>query len=94
MKSLLPGKIKNTIMMYWKSTLKIILVELVILGVSQWTWAQLPNEIEPFAAPFGESNFHSPQFPNRSVNIVDFDAEKGGKFKNILICHLWGEYPL
>ncbi|MGA9651040.1 glycoside hydrolase family 28 protein [Pedobacter sp.] len=46
--------------------------------------AQVPVNIEPFSTPFGDFKFRRPVFPNKSVNITDFGARAGGKFKNTL----------
>ncbi len=60
---------------------KILTIILTVLA-SQIGIAQIPEEIEPFVTPFGEFNFQRPQFPDHVVNIVDFGAKEGGKFKN------------
>jgi len=46
--------------------------------------AQVPQKIEPFITPFGEFNFKRPEFPDKSVSIVDFGAQPGGTFKNTI----------
>ena len=46
------------------------------------TWAQVPHKIEPFKTPFGNFKFQRPNFPNKSVNISEFGAKEGGRFKN------------
>lgn len=68
--------------MNWKTKLKIVFVHFALLGVCQFAWAHIPEKIEPFVTPFGEFNFQRPQFPDKSVNIVDFGAQEGGGFKN------------
>ncbi len=65
-----------------KSTFKLVLIQIVLVGMCQFVLAQVPNKIEPFVTPFGEFNFQRPHFPDKSVNITDFGAKEGGKFKN------------
>jgi len=65
-----------------KSTLKLILLQIVLVVFCQYGCTKVSEEIEPFNTPFGEFNFQRPQFPDKSVNITDFGAKKGGKFKN------------
>lgn len=62
--------------------IKLILIQIVFLGLWQYALAQAPNKIEPFITPFGEFDFQRPHFPDKSVNITDFGAKEGGKFKN------------
>ncbi|UCH15440.1 MAG: hypothetical protein JSV22_05605, partial [Bacteroidales bacterium] len=61
---------------------RILLGAVLIAATCQFIQAQIPEEIEPFITPFGEFNFQRPEFPEKSVNIVDFGAKQGGEFKN------------
>ncbi|MFA9389718.1 MAG: glycosyl hydrolase family 28 protein [Prolixibacteraceae bacterium] len=44
--------------------------------------AQVPEKIELFSTPFGDFNFERPQFPDKTVNILEYGAQSGGTFKN------------
>ncbi len=68
--------------MKWKSTLKLVLIQIVLVGICQHGLAKVPNKIEPFKTPFGEFNFQRPHFPDKTVSITDFGAQEGGKIKN------------
>ncbi len=44
--------------------------------------AQVPEKIEAFITPFGEFNFTRPEFPDTSINIIDYGAKEGGEVMN------------
>ncbi len=68
--------------MSMKATLKAILLLIVLVVMCQYGCTNVSDEIEPFNTPFGKFNFQRPNFPDKSVNIIDFGAKKGGTFKN------------
>jgi polygalacturonase len=63
-------------------TIRKITALVAILFVCTTLTAQVPQKIEPFITPFGEFNFKRPEFPDKSISIVEFGAKAGGTFKN------------
>ena len=71
---------KNKQMKYIKC--KFLVGILFILYSCQIPKTKVPEEIAPFATPFGEFNFARPEFPDTVINIIDYGAKDGGEFMN------------
>lgn len=50
--------------MKMKVLLKVLLLQVMLAGLCQNTWAQIPYKIVPFKTPFGGFKFQRPNFPD------------------------------